>query len=259
MPAQADLQNLELLHITTRENNKNSLDKPADLIMLAQSQVPRGVSAARITFMRKQLRRYSGILCGLVLLGTIPVRAAEIYINSTNDLHARFNPGVFEVGDEIILAGTERYLTHFDFEYWGTNSASPGNLSFAGPVQARVRFYLNDGPLFNGYATPQTMFYDSGLFAVTTPTARNTFNFNPGADNIPSTGLFIPASDFTWSVQFQGMLATDSVGVDLYSPPVVGSNYPDYWLHSGGSWSLMTNTVATPDFGARFIASNACP
>jgi len=208
--------------------------------------------------MRKLIRRLSGILFGLTMLAAVPVRAAEIYINSTNDLHTRFNPGVLEVGDEILLAGTERYLTHFDFEYWGTNTASPGNLSFAGSVQARIRMYVNNGPLFNGYATPGTMFYDSGFFGGFGPTARNTINFDVPGDL--GTGLFIPASDITWSVQFQGMGATDSLGVDLYSPPVVGSSVPgtgfaqDWWQKNGGSWALMSNGLAM-NFGARFIAS----
>src|SRR3982751_4497450 len=101
MPAQAGLQNLRLLHKTTPKNNNNSLDKLVEFSMLAASQVPRGLSAARIIFMRKQLRRFSGILFSLVLLGVLPVRSTEIYINSTNDLHTRFQPGSFQVGDEI--------------------------------------------------------------------------------------------------------------------------------------------------------------
>jgi hypothetical protein len=87
------------------------------------------------------------------------------------------------------------------------------------------------------------MFYDSGLFAVSSPTARNTFVFTAGSD-FPTGGLFIPGNEMTWSVQFSGMGANDEVGVDIYSPPVVGGNYPDYWQNSGSGWSLMTNSVA---------------
>jgi hypothetical protein len=46
----------------------------------------------------------------------------------------------------------------------------------------------------------------------------------------------------TWTIQFQGMGASDTVGVDLFSPPVVGQDYPDYWENNGG-WALMTNGV----------------
>src|SRR5882762_5761803 len=140
----------------------------------------------------------------LVTVGSIvcssSLRATTIYDNSVNDLFTRFNPGTTEVGDEIILGSTERYLTDFSFEYYGTNTASPGNISFAGPVQARVRFYLNDGAAFNTYLTPVTVVYDSGWFGGFGPTARNTLNFTAGSD-FPVSGLYLPvSSNMTWSV-----------------------------------------------------------
>ena len=48
------------------------------------------------------------------------------------------------------------------------------------------------------------------------------------------------------------MGAGDSVGVDLYSPPVVGSevgDFGDYWQYNGG-WTLLTNSIGPMDFGA---------
>ena len=176
--------------------------------------------------------------------------ADTVFNNGVNDLNTRFNPGTLEVGDEIVLAAGARYMTNFSFEYWGVNT-SGGN--FGGSVQARVRFYQNDGSPFNGYATPGTSFYDSGWFSVSA-TSRSLLVFQPGADGIPTGGLFLPSSDFTWSVQFQGLGPTDQAGVDLYSPPTVGQDYPDYWQYDGTSWALMTNSVAV-DFGAQFDAS----
>ncbi len=176
---------------------------------------------------------------------------ATIYDNTSNDLLTRFSAGTREVGDEIILGGTERYLTNFTFEFYGTNTASPS--SFAGSVEARVRFYRNDGGPFNGYATPGSSFYDSGWFSVPSPTERSTFIFSAGSD-FPVGGLFIPDSDITWSVQFQGMGLTDEVGVDIYSPVTVGANYPDYWSNDGSGWMLLTNSVPM-DFAARMEAT----
>ena len=194
----------------------------------------------------------------LVTLGSIvcssSLRATTIYDNSQTDLFTRFNPGTIEVGDEILLGSTERYLTDFSFEYYGTNTASPGNITFAGPVQARVRFYLNDGAAFNTYLTPGTVVYDSGWFGGIGPTVRNTLNFTAGSD-FPVSGLYLPvSSNMTWSVQFQGMGATDDVGVDLFSPPTVGGNTPDYWQNTGSGWALETNSVAV-DFASRFEAA----
>ena len=97
-----------------------------------------------------------------------------------------------------------------------------------------MRFYVNDGPPWDGYPTPGAIpFFDSGWFGGFGPTGRSTFIFRAEAD-FPSGGLFIPADSMTWSVQFQGMGPTDTVGVDLYSPPTVGQGYPDYWQNGGG-------------------------
>ena len=149
----------------------------------------------------------------------------------------------------------DRSLTTFSFEYWGT-SLNPD--SFAGTIQARVEFYANDGTpttMSSGYAPPGTSFYDSGWFSVPAPTARNTFVFTEGSDGIPLGGLWMPvASNMTWTVQFRGMGTGDAVGVDLYSPPTVGQDYPDYWQNDGTGWTLETNSVPM-DFAALMQAT----
>jgi hypothetical protein len=184
---------------------------------------------------------------------TVPLSATTIFDNSVHDLTTRFNPGTLEVGDEVLLGSTERYLTNFSFEYWGLNTLHSN--SFSGAVEARVKFYLNDGTVFNGYAAPGTVLYDSGWFSVSGPTARSTFVFTAGSDGIASSGLYLPSSDITWSVQFSGMGTGDRVGVDIYSPPVVGQDYPDYWENNVGltDWTMMTNSVPM-DFAAKMDA-----
>lgn len=168
-------------------------------------------------------------------------RADTIYDNSKNDLLTRFNPGNFEVGDEIQLAGSARYLTNFAFEFWGESGNGPD--LFAGTVEARVRFYENDGSLFHGYATPGSIFYDSGWFTLDGPTPRNTLRFTAG-DAFPEEGLFMPVGfSMTWSVQFQRSAANDSVGLDIYSPVVAGASFPDYWENDGIGWQLKNNIV----------------
>ena len=176
--------------------------------------------------------------------------ASTVSDNSVNDLTARFNPGPTEVGDQIVFAGTDRRLTLFSFEYWGAASGA----SFAGPVKAEVKIYRNNGPLFNGYATPGDVVFDSHLFSVPSPTARSTFVFTEGSDWAVG-GLILPDTTMTWSVQFSGFGTGDRVGVDLYSPPVVGSDYPDYWENRVGlgDWTLLTNS-GPMDFGAKFEA-----
>ncbi|MBN2506720.1 MAG: immunoglobulin domain-containing protein [Verrucomicrobia bacterium] len=172
------------------------------------------------------------------------------YDNSVKDLTNRFNPGLAEVGDEIILDGTARQAQQFVFEYWGANSGQP---AFVGTVQARVRFYANDGAPYNGYPTPGTVLYDSGDFPVDA-TERATLIIDDFTSDaaVPLAG---PLPDqFTWSVQFSGLDATDSAGLDLFSPPVIGSTFPDYWERAGTDWTLKTNATIAVDFAAQITA-----
>lgn len=196
------------------------------------------------------LGRLLGLLAATLIAGQ--ASAQLIYDNSVNDLATRLNPGLKEVGDEIIFGGPERFVTQFDFEYYGLNPAN--NFLFSGNVEARVRFYLNDGPLFNTYATPGTSLFDSGWFGGFGPTPRSTLVFSSSLGDFPLGGLFIPANSITWSVQFRGLGATDEVGIDIYNPIVVGSSYNDYWENNGGIWTALNGNVPM-NFAARFTAT----
>lgn len=199
------------------------------------------------------------LLTGLFCLSLAqPLLAVDptIYDNSVNDQTNRFNTGTAVIGDQIVLGGVNRWLTRFDFEYWGTNTANPGNSSFAGSVKADVKIYLMDGATNgNGFVTPGTVLWDSGLFGGFGPTARNTIIFTAAGGDFASTGLFLPSANLTWTVQFSGMGVTDSLGLDVYTPPVVGGNYPDYWQNTGSGWQLLTNSVGPISFGARMFAA----
>jgi hypothetical protein len=196
------------------------------------------------------------IVCALPFLGLALTASAEvIFDNSANDLGRRFDPQGLEAGDQIVLAGSARHCTNFSFEYWGDSSV-PG--SFAGAVEARVRFYRNDGANYQGYATPGTLFYDSDWFSVE-PTLRSTVVFLQGSD-FPAGGLYLPSPEFTWSVQFRGLGPGDAAGVDLYAPIATGLGYDDYWEKDPGSgWTLKTNSNAVVSFAAKIEASNGPP
>jgi hypothetical protein len=198
-------------------------------------------------------RSYAGLLAITLLAAATQqtFAASTIFANTNGDLNIRFNPGTYEVGDQITnLAGSDRLITGFSFEFWGTNTANPS--VFSSTVYAEVRFYLNDGTPFNGYSSPGSMFYDSGLVAIT-PTSRSTLVFD--ASDFGG-GVLLTAESFTWTVQFSGMGATDSVGVDLYNPPNIGSDYPDYWENQGSGWALRTNSLSsTMNFAAAVYAT----
>ena len=179
----------------------------------------------------------AGVLA-LLLVSNHRAVADLVYDNSSTDLLTRFNPGVNEVGDEIALGGSGRTVTNFIFQYYGLN--------FSGNEQARVRFYLNDGASSSsGPRVPSTVLYDSGLFAIG-PTSRATLIFSDLSVTVPDS--------FTWSVQFGGIEAGESAGVDLYSPPTVGQNYNDYWDNTGSGWQLRNFSGVPINFGARIEA-----
>ncbi len=196
----------------------------------------------------KILRRLA--LMGVVVLLAQAVRAQAqfVFSDSTTDLNLRFNPGINEVGDEIVLASdTGRYLSDSRFQYWGVDLGAG--------AQAAVRFYANDGlPSMSGPNMPPTLQLDSDWLSIV-PTNRATLGFNDfvtGAAH-PLTGP-VP-DDFTWTVQFRELGPSGSAGVDLYNPPTVGSDYKDYWYNDGTSWDLMAATNGTPvNFAAQIQA-----
>ncbi len=160
-----------------------------------------------------------------------------VYDNSVNDLLVRFNPGTLEVGDEVILDGQAREITKFELEYWGENR---NQANFVGTVEARVRFYANDGSdSASGYPTPQTVLYDSGWFGVSATTRATLIFEDFQVDAAVPLVASVPDS-LTWTIQFRGMEASDAVGIDLFSPPVMGWNYPDFWERSGSgcNWTV---------------------
>jgi len=190
------------------------------------------------------------------LLAIVPgLRAEIIYNNSTTDTTFRLMAtNNQQIGDQIIMAGTARFLTNFSLEYY-----SP-NLIFSGSVQADVAFYMNNGTLFNGYASPGTKFFDTGFNSIVPPSAytspaTNVAVLNFDLRNDPLSQQLLP-TNFTLVVTFQGLVGpADQVGVALFNPVTVGQNTPDYWLNNGTGWQLLTNSATPVNFGARFDAT----
>lgn len=164
-----------------------------------------------------------------------------IYDNTTNDLLTTFQlyQGV-EAGDQIIFDTQQLpqfpiILNYFSFTYWGNN--------FSGNEQMNVHFYLNDG---NGGA-PGSLVWGSGWFDVP-QTQKSQVIFNE------DFSLSLNTSTLTWSVELRGLENGESAGLWLFSPPVIGNNYTDYWLKTNGNWELRLNPNINLDFEAKFGA-----
>ncbi len=195
-------------------------------------------------------RRLLGLAAvGALCLGSA-ARADVLYWNYATDLGTRLNAEGEEIGDEIVLAdapqGRAYYVTNFSFNYWAANLSPSARL--------RVRFYRNDGPRYSGHPRmPGSVFFDSGLFPIAS-TDRSMLVF----DSDFGSGLVAPP-EFTWTVQFYNLGEGASAGVggvDLFSPPSVGANYPDCWVRGGEEgWQLAGFEDANVDFAASVSGS----
>lgn len=177
--------------------------------------------------------------------------AVYIYNNSVNDQTNRLSAvDNLWFGDEVVLSTnyTDRFMTGFDFQYWGTNTSG---------LTVDVRLQLNDGTPYNGYNTPGTIVYEY-LGLSLSDTVRSTIIFNAADldafDGFADGGTLLTLDNLTLAVRFH-LTGGGTAGVDLYNPPVEGSGYLDYWQYNGGSWELTTNNVfGTVNFGMRIEA-----
>lgn len=166
-------------------------------------------------------------------------------LNST-DYSVNFDTGSAEVGDEIVLGYNNVVPTQFDLQYF-FNAPNPLN----GNETAQVRFYLNNGPLASGTPSPGTLVYDSGIFSLDGfETTRSIMQFDLTSTGGNALDATTPLTDFTWTVQFSGLDGTESAGVTIYSPPVLGNDYSSYW-ENDGVWQLKSVSGAPSDFAAQ--------
>lgn len=201
------------------------------------------------------------VLASATLAGGQPI----LYQSTTVDTGTNVNFANNQlIGQQIWLGTTTpAYLTNFSFEYYSPNQ------SFSGNVKMDISLYANNGPAFNGYRTPGSTIFDSGLISILTPytvtgtsvatfdITRSDFLNGIGAGAIVmGPNLYMP-TNFTFVVTFSGLGAGDSVGLEGFGYPTVGGNYGDMWLYSG-SWIIVTNALPTT-FGAQFMGATPEP
>ena len=170
-----------------------------------------------------------------------------------------------EVGNQIILT-QGGYITNFSFEYWAVGGAYGGAAFNGNFVQARVRWYLNDGPTITQgdmtTSSPGTLLKDTGWIDMPAPTTGSTLTFSTATGDLPLgshgalDGLYVPSRQLTWTVQFRGMGAGDELGLELFGPPTIGGMYyTDYWTRDLSGWQVMVNTNGIPmTFGQEWMA-----
>ncbi len=194
-------------------------------------------------------RHSNKLICaGLFLSLGFTAVASEIYNDKTlyNGSVMQALDGV-KIGNEIALAPGTFQLTSFSFEYYAP-VAPPQN------AYVDVAFYLNNGPKTNGYPTPGTKVYDSGLYINSTagmmPSGANDLLYSssdlysatlPLSLSLPA-GYFLP-NELTFTITFAN-LGGKTIDLPLANN-TSGLSFGDYWLYDNisSSWSLLTNSA----------------
>ena len=218
----------------------------------------------------KRLRILSKLLtlvvAGLLASVVCPRAGAATVLDNSSTSAGFLSQGKLEFGNEFIpgnLNGSPSMaITNFAFEYYSlANGSTSGSMSF----RADVRFYLNDGPMVNGRATPGSLIFDSGTINLRGATSGKWLTFDSETDfqydnngywSDTYGGLWAGAAQgVTWTIQFSNLRSTDTAGIVLYSPADAGTEYADYWLNTAGTWSLETNTNGVSTGGATMSAT----
>lgn len=181
----------------------------------------------------------------LFTISLLAARAAfaDIVYDNSNSYSGFDYESPNEYGDQVELAGTARSVTEIQIEYYA--SFTPH-----GNEVARVRFYSNTGPLWNGNADAPT--------PAAVPLYEETFTPIQGYQTAVITvpNVVVP-NTFTWTVQFLNIAqdANNVAGLLFYGVPTVGKSFDDFWEHATTGWELSAQQdVPNNNFGVQISA-----
>jgi hypothetical protein len=185
----------------------------------------------------------AAMFAAAALLGETRFTSAEIVYDNSTDPSGFDYESPNEYGDQVILAGTARVVTEIQIEYYASYTPRGNEL-------ARVRFYANTGPFWQGnpdYPTPAA-----------TPLYEETFAPGQGYKTaiISVPNILVPDT-FTWTIQFLGIAQsdTDVAGLLFYSTPTVGQSFDDFWELTTSGWGAAgVSYVPSNNFGAQITA-----
>lgn len=186
----------------------------------------------------------------LFSLSLFTLSSSEIvYNNLRNDLK-KFYFSEDEIGDEVILESADGPIESVDIE---SITFELIGRRLSGDETVQFRIYQNDGDtVIAGGRSPGTLRFESEPFGLP-ETSGDTLEFSV---EVPVGITQIPPH-FTWTLTFSGVDPLEQLGVSLYSPPIKGNNYDDFWVHVDGSaWSLQRIRSLPSDFGAVILASD---
>jgi hypothetical protein len=197
--------------------------------------------------MKTFAQKITAVGAGIFLAASVASYGATLYSDNTVDTgnSLGFTNGE-TLGQQLTINGfTALTLTNFSFELYSTNVAFSG-------VNMDVTLLTNNGALFNGYASPGTSFYDSGVFALQSPV--QSLGAGASVETLTFSGLSISMpTNFTLAFSISGLGVNTNIAVELFGTATVGQNNGDYWLNNpnAGGYALYTNSTPVA-FGAQF-------
>ena len=188
------------------------------------------------------------LLCALMLCGTATASPTLVYDNTTTATSGTFEPNGLPhgfwsfnqiwpgepMGDQIMLAGTERTHALFDLM---VSSSQPTTLT-------NITLYLYN--VDSATYTPGTQFWSGSLqdVAVNGLTTVTFSITNPGVP-LPDTFIWLASAH------------SDVAGLATFNPPTVGSSEDFYWDHDPDEdawYSMAFRSDPAANFGARVWA-----
>ena len=184
------------------------------------------------------------ILFCLAFSGGPTAKAADIVYDNSTDNSGIDYESTEEFGDEVQLGGTSRAITEIQLEIYAQFTPN-------GTQLARVRFYENDGPAWQGHVD----FPTPGA----SPLFEQTFALQQGYQTaVVSVPNVVVPDHFTYTIQFLGISqngTTDRAGLLFYGVPTVGNSFDDFWDLTPDGWAPVARTdVPKNNFGARILA-----
>ena len=143
-------------------------------------------------------------------------------------------------GDIVTLAGTERLMTGFEFDYLSDFTAD-------GDETAILRLFHDDGTS----GLPGTEFFTSSAMAIAPSVSRDTFSMGILTVTVPDT--------FFWAIEFNGFTfeSGDRIALFRTALPTVGTSDEGYYTDLlGTGWTASGGTLGVPNSLQARITAN---
>jgi len=199
--------------------------------------------------MRKLLKASAAVLLAAssatcALAQSTVVYQSDIYLYNNGGYTTTWAPSGTQIGDEVILSGSSRWVTGFSFDYWAQGLPADAT--------GQVTFYDTTGGTLS--SSSSILWQSSAFSLVNTADLGNAVGQVASWTQADLNGGFAATSDLAWVVKF----TYSSGAVDLFYSgltPTVGGNYADYWRNNGTGWQLYAAPTDSPESAGNYVAT----